>query len=299
MTRLPLTLLLGLFISLLFTQSLIAKEQELSSPPAIVDVAWLEENFSQKNLLLLDLREASLYKNGHIKGAQNIYYMQLFAEGLFMPKLEELKTLFSDVGIDSSMHVVAYDDGSFIWSARLYWVLETLGHTKVSILNVGYGNWENGAIATTQTPTPATKRDFIPRVDNTKLQTKLGTLVSIGKKTIIDGRKETHYIGQESEAKRYGHIPTAQNYPCTQNYEVTQSGNKMRELSELAELYKELPLEKDIILYCDGGAEAALNYIVLQELGYKAAVYDGSWVEWGNDTAVPIENPSKTQKPSK
>jgi len=256
----------------------------------------LQKIIDNKDTLLLDLREESEYKKGHIKGAQNIYFMQLFDEGLFMPKLDVLRKLFSEAGIDSSINVIAYDDGSFIWSARLYWILETLGHTKVSILNVGYGNWQEGAVPTTQTPTLATKREFIPRVDNTKLQTKLGTLVSIGKKSIIDGRKESHYIGKESEAKRYGHIPTAQNFPCTQNYEVSQNGNKMRDLSELKELYKELPIDKEVILYCDGGAEAALNYLVLQELGYKAAVYDGSWVEWGNDKAVPINNPSTNKK---
>lgn len=66
----------------------------------------------------------------------------------------------------------------------------------------------------------------------------------------------------------------------------------MRKLDDLATVYKDLPKDKEIILYCDGGAEAALNYLVLQELGYKASVYDGSWVEWGNDPIVPIENPS-------
>jgi thiosulfate/3-mercaptopyruvate sulfurtransferase len=28
-------------------------------------------------------------------------------------------------------------------------------------------------------------------------------------------------------------------------------------------------------------------------LGYKVSVYDGSWTEWGNDSEVPIQNPSK------
>lgn len=140
------------------------------------------------------------------------------------------------------------------------------------------------------------KQNFIPRIDNSKLETKLGTLLAIKKKTIIDGRKSAHYLGKESNAKRFGHIPTAQNYPCTQNYQVTESGNKMRDLKDLKPLYKNLPKDKEIILYCDGGAEAALNYIVLQELGYKAAVYDGSWIEWGNDDQVPIQNPFAEQK---
>jgi len=285
-----LSLLFLFFLSLVFLSPLQASQKEL---PAIVDISWLKEQQKNKNLLLLDLREKTQYDKGHIKNAVNIHFMELFDDGYFMPKLDSLRKLFSDAGVDSTMHVVAYDDGSFIWSARLYWILETLGHTNVSILNVGYGNWKEGAIEVCKESMPPTYREFIPRVDNTKLQTKLGTLVSIGKKTIIDGRKESHYLGKESEAKRYGHIPTAQNFPCTQNYEITQDGNKMRDLDELKEVYKNLPIDKDIILYCDGGAEAALNYIVLQELGYKTAVYDGSWLEWGNDKTVPISNPSQ------
>jgi thiosulfate/3-mercaptopyruvate sulfurtransferase len=67
----------------------------------------------------------------------------------------------------------------------------------------------------------------------------------------------------------------------------------MKEFDELAKIYKNIPKDKEIILYCQGGAESALNYIVLKELGYKASIYDGSWKEWGNDANVPIVNPSK------
>ncbi len=261
--------------------------------PAIVDTNWVKANINNQQVRIIDLRPESEFSKGHIKGAVNIdAYKKLFAEGYMMPGLEELRVLFSKSGIDNSTHVVAYDDGSFIWAARFYWILETLGHTNVSILNVGFNHLEVKNLPITTKAIIPNPKEFVPRIDDAKLQTKLGTLVAIGNKTIIDGRKDTHYVGKESLAKRYGHIPTAQNYPCTQNYEVNADGNKMRKLDDLAQVYKDLPKDKEIILYCDGGAEAALNYLVLQELGYKASVYDGSWVEWGNDAVVPVENPS-------
>jgi len=283
-------------ISLFLSHSLFALvlESDGSDLPAIVSVKWLQKNTHNERVVLVDLRTQDAYNKEHIKNAVNIPALKsLFDKKYFMPKLDYMQKLLSDAGIDNNSLVIAYDDGGFIFAARFYWILEVLGHTNVALLNVGYGNWKEGALALSNRPSKISPKEFVPRVDSSKVQTKLHTLLAIGEKTIIDGRKVDAYEGRESSAKRYGHIPTAQNYACTQNYQVTESGNKMRDLQELKNLYKDLPKDKEIILYCDGGAEAALNYIVLKELGYKASVYDGSWLEWGNDASVPVENPSQ------
>ena len=284
-----------LLLTFIFSSSLLSLELESdkSDLPAIVTVAWLQEHTQDKRLVLIDLREQEKYEKGHITNAVNIPGLKsLFDKKFFMPKLDYLKELFSNAGIDNNSLVVAYDDSGFIFAARFYWILEVLGHEEVAILNVGYGNWKKGDVTLSSTPFTPKPKVFIPRVDSSRVQTKLSTLLAINNKTIIDGRKVDAYEGKESSAKRFGHIPTAKNYACTQNYQVTANGNKMRDFKELKKLYSDLPKDKEIILYCDGGAEAALNYIVLKELGYKASVYDGSWLEWGNDETVPVENPS-------
>lgn len=262
--------------------------------PAIISLDWLKSNFNDSNLVIVDLRTSEDYKKLHIKNAVNVPGLKsLFDDKFFMPKLDFLKELFSNAGIDSNSKVVAYDNGDFIWAARFYWILETLGHEEVGIFKYGFTKDTKLDIPTSNKIVKPTRKEFVPRIDNSKIETKLGTLMSIGNKTIIDGRKESHYQGKESTAKRFGHIPSAQNYACTQNYQVTQNGNVMKDISQLKEIYKDIPKEKEIILYCDGGAEAALNFIVLEKLGYKVSVYDGSWTEWGNDLEVPIKNPSK------
>lgn len=263
--------------------------------PTIVSVEWLKENLNNPDLVLVDLREKKEYDKGHIQGAISMPGLEsLFAKDDWkMPKLDFLKELFSNAGIDKDSLVVAYDNGDFFWAARLYWVLEVLGHEKVALSKYAFGKHVEDNLPISTTAPKVVKTEFIPRVDDGQIETKLSTLLAIGKKTIIDGRAKNHYDGKDSIAKRYGHIPTAQNYACTNNFQVSENGNHMKDFDELEKLYKDIPKDKDIILYCQGGAESALNYIVLKKLGYKPSVYDGSWKEWGNDTNVPIENPSK------
>jgi len=281
-------------ILLFLVSTVYASSQNNKTMPSLVEDNWLVKNLHNKNIVIIDLRTSNQFKKGHIKGAVNIPGLQnLFDEKFFMPKLDFLQNIFSNAGISKDSLVVAYDNGEFFWAARFYWILEILGHNNVGLLKVSYPYWKNSKLPISTEITTNKKTNFVPRVDSTKIETKLSTLMAIGRKTIIDGRKNSHYEGKESLASRFGHIPTAKNYACTQNYQVSSNGNKMKDLTVLAKVYKNLPKNKPIVLYCDGGAEAALNYIVLQELGYKASVYDGSWIEWGNDKNVPVVNPSK------
>ncbi len=281
-----------ILVSVFFSTSLFAINSK--DMPAIVPVDWLKKNINNPKLVIVDVQPKDKYLKGHIKGAVNMPALKtLFDEKFLMPKLDTMKDRLSDAGIDKDSLVVVYDSGAFMWAARLYWILEHLGHKNVGLLKAGYGAWEKNELPVSTVPFKAQQSEFIPRINNDKIKTKLDTLLAIGKKTIIDGRRNLHFKGKESLAKRFGHIPSAKNYACTQNYEITALGNKMKNLNDLKSVYKDLPKNKEIIAYCDGGAEAALNYIVLQELGYKVAVYDGSWLEWGNDSSVPIVNPSK------
>jgi thiosulfate/3-mercaptopyruvate sulfurtransferase len=184
-----------------------------------------------------------------------------------------------------------------IWAARLYWVAKVLGHDAVGLLDVGYGNWKKDTLPVTTDVYHPERKEFVPNINNKIIETSLSTLVSIGKAEILDGRPEPFYRGEKSHAKRFGHIPTAKNYPGYRNYVKTGTGSRLKSLDELKLLYSSLSKEKKIILYCEDGADAALNYIILKQLGYKkASVYEGSWLEWGNDPSLPIESSSKKKE---
>ena len=280
------------FLSRMLFATMLIGTAYAAQTSSIVDVKWLQENMNDANVRLIDLREKESFNKEHLAGSVNIYFMELFDKNLKIPPLDKIREIFSQAGIDHNIRVVAIDDGSFIWSARLVWLLETLGHKKVHLLNVGYGNWQGYTLPVTQQITYPQRRNFVTSLDNNLLQTKLGTLMSIGKNPILDGRAHPHYMGLASTTKRYGHIPTAESSPCTKNIKTTETGNQLHELKDVASLYQHLTKDKQFILYCDGGAEAALNYVVMKELGYKVTVYDGSWEEWSADMALPVNNPN-------
>ena len=182
-------LLVFLFDTVLFAQEKLV--------PTIVPIAWVKEHIDNKNLVILDIRDYNEYKKGHVKGAVNIPGLKnLFdATSWKMPKLNFLKELFSNAGIDSDKLVVIYDNGQFFWSARAYWILEVLGHQNVGLLKYAYGNYLKKNLPISTEDTKIARAEFIPRVNNDEIQTKLSTLMAINKKTIIDGRKADSYMG--------------------------------------------------------------------------------------------------------
>jgi thiosulfate/3-mercaptopyruvate sulfurtransferase len=115
---------------------------------------------------------------------------------------------------------------------------------------------------------------------------------------IIDARDPEHYAGRESLTERKGHIPKSINMPW---YEFVQNRDaedvfdrlteptRFEESEALQDRLSELPRDKKIVLYCNGGQESAVVYFALKSLGIESAIYDGSWFEWSADSKLPVE----------
>ena len=209
--------------------------------PAFVSAKWLSENYADPHLVVIDVRKSELYSKGHLKHAVNIpVFKDLFDthNNYMIPKLDYLQKLFSKAGIDKDAKVVVYGGNQLIWAARFYWISKVLGHEEVALLQVGYGNWEKGFLPISTTPYKPKPKNFIPRINENIIETKLSTFTAMNQDVILDGRPPEFYKGSKSHAKRFGHIPTALNYPGINNYDVNGSG--MKKLSQLKSLYKNL-----------------------------------------------------------
>src|SRR5215831_10544456 len=103
------------------------------------------------------------YKRAHIPGARFVHMdRDLSAPKTGMngrhplPSIEACGALFGRIGIDRSKQVVVYDQGSATYAARLWWMLRSLGHEAVAVLDGGFAVWErDGRPVTSAVPAVA------------------------------------------------------------------------------------------------------------------------------------------------
>ena len=271
----------------------------MNSPhlPLLIEPDALEKSLGNENLLIVDLSKADTYRKLHIPGAVHLDYTQLIAAqkpvmGL-LPDDATLQRLFSSIGIDRDTHVVACDDEGGGRASRLLWTLAAVGHTRFSLLNGGLHAWANeGHPLDTAAVLPA-PRTFKVRRDPAPLATRDYIREHLGDSGVclLYVRTPDEFSGVKRFAERAGHIPGAVNMDWTR---AIDTGRNMRfkpdtELRALLQAVGASP-HLEVITYCQTHHRSAHTWMVLTCLGYpRVKGYPGSWSDWGNDPALPVE----------
>ncbi len=265
--------------------------------PSELQAALENQESGQKPLLILDLGKSDTYQQAHVPGA--IYVapavIQLGtkpAPGL-LPTPQQLSILFSRLGLTHDTHVVVYDDDGGPWAGRMIWVLDSIGHKHYSFLNGGIHAWlaEQRPIesqANTATNTNFEVTDIDESVSIT--QTQLLSAIEEGSVQIWDARSFKEYTGEKAVSARGGHLPGAVSY----EFSLALDGDKHLKLRDLDVIRQELADigingEQTLVSHCQTHRRSGLTYVIAKALGWKMRAYDGSWAQWGNDPAMPIE----------
>ena len=236
----------------------------------------------------------------HLPGAINLPVELTFnneGDPTRIASLQQIRELLSEAGINNTDYLILYDDGLLKDAAHVFWVLETYGQKKLSVLDGGIAGWvaQHGELTRVVKPRPPSQ--YIPNIATHRLTTELATLLAIRNPnvSIIDARDQQEYLGIVSRARRKGHIAGAISIPWTNNLDENAQVHNVKPKATLQSLYNNIDKHNQVITYCNRGKESAVTYLVLRNLGYNVSVYDGAWLEWGNDDHLPIETGEKTK----
>jgi thiosulfate/3-mercaptopyruvate sulfurtransferase len=268
----------------------------------LVDNSWLADHTEDPQTKIIDPRPRVKYLQGHIPRAVNLPLSEVYdKETLGILPGERLVEIFGKAGVDTNSTVAFYDSYDGQSASMLAWLLEYLGHARVTILSSYFESWVKQGGQILYRPVPSEPKRFV-RTSSRPTRALLSEVLHRGDSKVLDLRSEDEFRGKTSTESRSGHIPGAVSLPWTDLIERDlQFLKPQRELRERITTIGVNSSDR-VITYCSNGPRAAIGYVALQQLGFEnVQVYDGSFHEWARIPDLRLDranvDPSPSAKP--
>jgi thiosulfate/3-mercaptopyruvate sulfurtransferase len=278
-----------------------------ANPDSLVSTEWLAAHLDAPDLRVVDgsftlpgvtPTGRGLYDTRHIPAAVFFDIDEIADEHNPLPHMlpspEKFAARMRKLGLGDGHKIVVYDSAGLSSAARPWWMLRVFGHRDVAILDGGLAKWQAEGRPVTDDIPVLRERHFTAQL-NTLLVRDKGQLLdnlAAPREQVIDARSRGRFEGSAKEPRaglRAGHIPGSLNLPFD---ELTdRKARTLLPADALAALFAAAGLErgKPVVASCGSGVTACALAYGLHMLGWPdAAVYDGSWSEWGLPGDTPV-----------
>jgi thiosulfate/3-mercaptopyruvate sulfurtransferase len=202
------------------------------------------------------------------------------APGHFAERMGEL-------GFGSDDFIVAYDDSTGTIAARLWWMLDSLGHRRVAILDGGLRTWLEAGLPMTPDAPRAEAREM-RLADAWRGVVDRATLVDrMGEVTLIDARAPERYRGETEPVDPVaGHIPSAVNVPA--KLSLAPDGTFLQPAELADRLGTIAPPDRPVVASCGSGVTACHTILSFRRAGLPdPLLYPGSYSDWSR-SGMPV-----------
>ena len=233
------------------------------------------------------------FRQAHIEGAQ-FFDIDAVCTPSDLPHTAPSPEIFAqavgELGISAEDTVVVYDQKNLFSAPRVWWTFRMFGHENVLVLNGGLPAWLAQGFATVSGLQPAMPLAYRPKADLRTYfwRTRTTSAALDAGHPVADARPTGRFTGAEKEPRagmRSGHMPGATSVPLST---LIDANGELVPLSQIEAAFSKVDSASPIITSCGSGVTAAGLSLGLHEIGLKSRVYDGSWSEWGRESADTV-----------
>ncbi len=216
--------------------------------------------------ILLDVSENS---KSHIAGSVVIPYTDFEVQAGVLKPWPEISKILGDAGISREDSVVIYGEclpcgsGPSV-ATYVYWIMMSLGHENVMVLNGTAEDWAAMGRTTTKDAQILSGKIYTPT--ETENYTATYDFVKSGQAQIVDSRTLQEFMS--------GSIPGSISIP----YTSVLNGRKIKDEGQLNKEFMMLDKNRPVVVFTNTGMKASVVWFALKMMGYDARLY--SYQDW-------------------
>jgi thiosulfate/3-mercaptopyruvate sulfurtransferase len=210
--------------------------------------------------VLLDVSESA---TEHISGSLAVSYED-FMEDQKPKSVEKITGILGQAGITENDSLVLYGEclpcgGGPSASAYVYWIMKSLGHEKVRVLNGYVRDWKEKGLPVSSSAIVRPAARYIPQFTDNLIADY--EYVKSGQPQLVDARTVQEFGS--------GSIPGAISIP----YESVLDGDMMKSPSDLETAFSILDKERPVVAFTNTGFKGSVVRLALEIMGYDARLY--------------------------